>query len=222
MKIKALLEEASRDLADKEQVRWTPESLVGFFNDFMRRVITAFPHSNAVREPFLAEAGKVRHRLPDADYAALLDVESNTDALGDELGESITFCDQRTLAVQFPSWRTHEFSGRFYHYMIDPKDPRSFDLYPVPTQDAYVMILAGKHLEPIVEADIGQGGSDPDFALEKAYIDPTRDWVMYRALMMDTGNGSTSKAQFYLQAVGNALGQKVTTDQGTSEAQTDA
>lgn len=212
-----IIERAGTLIQDTGYVRWTKRELLGYLNDAQKQIAIHRPDASTVNESFATALG-TKQTIPAAGLR-LIDVVRNVG------GRVITQVSRKVLDEQLPDWHETPAIGALdaEHFTYDPRDPKTFYLYP--------KIQAGRNIEIIYSVSPAvitstTAQSDPNdlsdisattISVDDIYFNPILDFVLYRAYAKDTEYaGNTQRAGMHLQSFGNALGVKMQMDTSAS------
>ncbi|RLB94832.1 MAG: hypothetical protein DRH26_00085 [Deltaproteobacteria bacterium] len=184
-------------LLDPDNGVWSDVLKVAFVNEAMNTIVALRPDSTAVTAEVALTSGTPKQAIP-ATGAKFLDLIRNVD------GRAITKTDRGALGKIFPDWPTQTGSEVNY-YMFDAENPTSFWVFPTPSTGFSVeMVYAGS--PTVFTADASSLG------LPDIYIAPITEYVLYRALNMQSAGQNTQKASMHLQNFYTAIGAQVKGD----------
>jgi hypothetical protein len=203
----AVLQPVVDTLQDPTSIRWPMAELARYFNDGQREVVLHRPDASyktaAVSGP---TGGGSKVALP-ADGAKLIEVSRNTTSK-----TAVTLVSRSILDLQTPSWHALTPVANAVHYMYDPREPRSFYVYPPILQAASLDIVYSAHPSPISEPAPGSTVANVtgNLDLPDIYANAVKDYILYRAYMKDAEfAGNLQRAQAHYAAFANALGIEV-------------
>lgn len=195
MTVDQILKAASRQLADIARDRWAELDLLDYLNDALLRIVTLRPDAGQVQEVITLEQGS-RQQLP-AGALRLIEVTHNVGAHGSP-GLAVRHVDARMLRAFLASWYRTAAQDEVHEYAWDAAKPREFYVYPP--------AIAGTEVSAAVVRAPRVSAPSDDFPLPDTYTEPTKAWVIASALMEDSGEGSSAKAQAYLNDFAQFLG----------------
>lgn len=191
-------------LQDTTSIRWPVAELVRYLNDGQREIIVHRPDAMVTNAAQALVAGS-RQAIP-SNGTKLIDVVRNT--AGNK--RAVRLCSREILDAQSPGW--HNLAGvtEVVHFMFDPRDPKTFYVYPPAAASGASVDLVYSALptdvtEPAAGTDytaVSGNISSPDI-----YGNVLQDYILYRAYMKDSdyaGNGQRAMAHY--TAFANALG----------------
>jgi len=171
--------------------RWTDDELLRWLSDGQRTLVAMDPALGEVSGPLLMVVG-TKQTLPAGAFM-LLDIKRNLGLDGVTPGRVVTVVSRENLDRVDPNWHASLRSDITYHYVYDPKQPRTFYIYPPST---------GAN-----QLDVSRATTPADFTnlqdlitVPDLYQTALFDYVMFRAHQKDTDySAGESKAQTYLQ-----------------------
>lgn len=190
-------------LQDETNVRWTEPELLGWINSGQREIALAKPNALTSNTAMVLTAGSTKQTIP-ATGVQLLGVVRNMGPTGSTPGRAITGIDRNVLDVTLPTWHSDaNAAGEVKHYMFDPRDPKTFYVYPkAPATALYVEVVMA--INPTALASLAS-----NIAFDDVYETPLIDYVLYRAFSKDSEHtANQQRAASHYQAFQNALGLK--------------
>lgn len=192
-----------RDMHDETSVAWSIAEIVGYLNDGKLAAASLRPDSVTRREPLVSIAGSLQ-TLP-ADATKLMRVLCNSAGTK----RVVTKVDVALLDRSNPVWRGMTPVTEVLHYMFDPRDPESFEVYPpvsagVPMEVQFAVTPPMTATPPpgsTVLAVVGPIGLPDLFAL------PLQHYVKAR---MHAREGQAGAAQAEFQMFTQMLGAEMT------------
>lgn len=214
-----IIDRAGTLIQDTGYVRWTRRELLGYLNDAQKQIAIHRPDASTVNETFSTAAG-TKQSIPAAGLR-LIDVVRNVG------GRVITQVSRKVLDEQLPNWHETPAAGSTAaeHFTYDPRDPKTFYLYPKmqASQDIEIVYSVSPAVISSTTAE-----SDPNdlsdiaattISVDDIYFNPILDFVLYRAYAKDTEYaGNVQRASMHLQSFANALGIKMQMDAAASPA----
>lgn len=194
-----IVDQASVQLLDEDNVRWAESELLGYLNDGQRQVVLYRPEAGAVTLTQKLAAG-TRQALP-ASAHTLLDVKRNMGTDGTTPGRAIRVVSGEVLDVVNPFWHGDKPVAVVRNYIYDPRVPLIF--YVTPPQPA----SAQGYVELEVSAIPGDVALAEPIKLDDIYGASLLDYVLYRAYGKDSEYGAelqlaAAHASAFLQALG--------------------
>jgi hypothetical protein len=173
------------------QKRWLDDELLLWLSDGQRTLVAMDPALGEVSGPMALVAG-TKQQLPAGAFM-LLDVKRNLGADGATPGRAITVISRENIDRTDPNWHASRRSDVIFHYVYDPKQPRTFYVYPPSTGGGQIDVSRAQN--PADFTTLADTMTIPDL-----YQTALFDYVMFRAHQKDTDYaGGNDKAQMYLQ-----------------------
>jgi hypothetical protein len=200
----SIIQRVAKTLNDETSVRWTIPELVRYFNDGQRDIATLRPDSTSVRTQHQLAAGH-KQTLP-ANGTKLIDVNSNGNK------GAVTLVASAILDAQIRNWRNLPGTNDILHYTYDPREPRTFEVYPP------ALATASLDLEysalPTDIAEPGEGTTytavTGDFSLGELFANAQQHYILFRCYSKDTEyTANPARAQAFYQAYANDLGLEI-------------
>jgi len=172
------------------QKRWSDDELLRWLSDGQRTLVATDPALGEVTAPLKMAAG-TKQVLPIEAFM-LLDIKRNMGADGLTPGRVVTVISRENIDRVDPMWHASRRSDVTLHYVYDPKQPKTYYIYPPSTGANYL--------------DVSRAASPPDFTaltdlmtIPDLYQTALFDYVMFRAHQKDSDySAGDSKAQAYL------------------------
>ena len=190
-------------LQDETNVRWTEAELLGWINSGQREVAIAKPNALTSNTTMQLTASATKQTIP-ATGIQLMEVIRNMGADGLTPGRAITGIDRGILDGTIPTWHSDaNVGGLVKHFTFDPRDPKTFYVYPkAPATALYVELIIS--INPTQLASLSS-----NIAYDDIYETVLIDYVLYRAYGKDSKHTSNmQRAAAHYQAFQNALGLK--------------
>ena len=191
-------------LQDTTSIRWPVAELVRYLNDGQREIIVHRPDAMVTNAAQVLAAGS-RQAIP-SNGTKLIEVVRNTG--GNK--RSIRLCSREILDAQVPGW--HNLAGvtEIVHFMFDPRDPKTFYVYPPAASSGASVDLVYSALP----TDIAEPGAGADYtavsgniSVPDIYGNVLQDYILYRSYMKDSQYaGNANRATAHYAAFANALG----------------
>jgi hypothetical protein len=171
--------------------RWSDDELLRWLSDGQRTVVAMDPSLGQVTGSLALLAG-TQQVLPDGAFL-LLDIQRNMGKDGLTPGRVVTVVSRENLDRTDPMWHASRRSDITYHYIYDPKQPKTYYVYPPSTGQTFL--------------EVSRAENPPDFTamtdvmtIEDLYQTALFDYVMFRAHQKDSDYAAgNEKAQMYLQ-----------------------
>ena len=189
-------------LQDTTSIRWPVAELVRYLNDGQREVVLYRPDSMVTNATVACVAG-TKQTLP-ANGAKLIEVIRNSGTR-----RAVRLVNREILDAQMPGWHNLTGQNELLHYMYDPRDPRTFYVYPPATTGAQLDIVYAAYPTDIAEPSDGAlyTAVTGNISLPDIYGNVLQDYILYRAYTKDSEYaGNAQRAQAHYAAFANALG----------------
>jgi len=198
-------------IQDTTAVRWPTNELVRYLNDAQREVAMYRPDSMSTNTTMTCVAGSrqsIGALTPSG--VKLINVIKNSAAAGTK--RAVRLIEREILDSQNATWHALTGTVDAIHYMFDPRDPKTFYVYPpalVTTQlDIVYSALPTDITEPADGATytaVTGNLSVPDI-----FANAVLDYVLYRAYSKDSEYaGNAQRAGGHYQAFANSMGIEV-------------
>lgn len=207
----AIITKASTVLQDTSNVRWPTSELLGWLNDGQREVVLIKPSANVTNSSVQLTAGATKQTIPTAGIM-FLDVTRNMGADGTSAGNAVRVVSREVLDAQLPTWHSAANTlGYIQHYTFDPRDPKTFYVYPkAPATAWYVDLIYSS--PPTDCATLSSAISVDDI-----YSNALLSYVLYRAYSKDSEYAQNKElAVANYQAFAMSLGVKAQVEQGNN------
>lgn len=203
----SLVTKAQTLLQDTTSVRWPRDELLGYLNDGQRDIVIVRPEASVTNASKALVAGSTKQTLP-ADAVVLIDVVRNMGAAGTTPGRVIRIVSREILDAQYPDWHSAiNTTGDIRHFTFDPRDPKTFYVYPkAPATEHHVEIAYAS-----VPATVNDSGGT--IGVDDIYANALVDYMLYRAYSKDAEYAQNSQlAVAYYTAFATTLGIKTSSD----------
>ncbi len=134
---------------DNTSVRWPLNELVRYLNDGQREVLVYRPDAMVLNAALVLATGS-KQALP-ANGSKLIEVVRNTGGTK----RPVRLVNREILDAQLPGWHALTGVTEILHYTYDPRDPRTFYVYPPATNAASLDIVYAALPTDIVEPASG-------------------------------------------------------------------
>lgn len=215
---KDIIRRAVETLQDNTSIRWPVNELVRYLNDGQREVVLYRPDAMVTSAEITCVAG-TKQNIP-VGGSKLIEVIRNAAATSKK--QAVRMVNREILDAQMPNWHGLTGTVDILHFMYDPRDPRTFYVYPPATAAAKLEVVYAAYPTDITEPsngalwdEVGRGGTSPNFtytniSLPDIYGNVLLDYILYRAYTKDSEYaGNASRAQSHYSAFTNALGNEV-------------
>lgn len=190
-------------IQDNTSIRWPVAELVRYLNDGQREVVLYRPDSMVTNASVTLVAG-AKQALP-TNGAKLIDVVRNTGVNK----RSVRMTNRSILDTQSPNWYNLTGVTEVLHYMYDPRDPKTFYVYPpAAASGASVELVYSAYPTDITEPADGAlySAVTGNISLPDIYSNVLGDYVLYRAYTKDSEYaGNAQRAQAHYAAFQAAL-----------------
>lgn len=215
VKVVDLISRAHTILLDTTAVRWAAVELQGWLNDGYREVVTLHPDSNAQTATFTCAAGYRQDITGSYDRAyRLLEVITNKAATSRK--RPVQLVTRKSMDTMRPGWYNETASVNIEKYMVDPRVPKEFLVYPPATTAAQLELIYTTVPAPhtLTEVQLMNSATAEVIRLDDIYGNPLLDYILYRAYSKDSENpNNAARAVAHYQAMTTALGFKVQSDE---------
>lgn len=201
----SIIRRAVETLQDTTSVRWPVNELVRYLNDGQREIVLYRPDSMVTNATLTCVAG-TKQALP-ANGAKLIEVIRNAAATSAK--KSVRMINREILDAQTPGWHNIAGSVDILHFMYDPRDPKTFYVYPPATTSAQLDIVYAAYPTDITEPADGAlyTAVTGNISLPDIYGNALLEFVLYRAFMKDSEYaGNAQRAQAHYAAFANTIG----------------
>lgn len=218
----SVIHRATDLLQDQTSIRWPVKELVRWLNDAQRAIVKVRPDSMNTTATMTLSAG-TRQDLDSATAdaagnsalsplpAKLIEITRNMAATSSK--GAVTLVPRKILDAQTPNWHNATGVVNVMHYMFDPKDPKTFYVYPPATALAQLEVMYAAYptdiTEPLSDTSIWSDVTG-NLTLPDIYADDVLNLVMYRCYSKDSEYaGNDAKAVAYLNMVTASLGAEI-------------
>lgn len=199
-----VLSRTARTLSDVDQVRWTAETKLGYFNDGLLEISVQKPSAFSRTIEIALSEGTLQE-VPAAYSVLIRAVRNITGTAGATTrsgGRTITPTRADILNDQFPDWHNPAnvpFARTVQHVVADEFEPRQFYVFPGNNGSGLIEAIAALIPEPVA----ANGTAD----LDRIYANALADYVAYRCYAEDIIlNGAAQRAQAHYGLFQAALG----------------
>lgn len=191
----AIIDKAEIVIQDTTNIRWPTSELLGWLNDGQREVVLHKPSASVSNTAVVLTAGSTKQTIPAAGIQ-LIDVVRNMGAAGSTPGAAIRIVSREVLDAQVPTWHSDaNAGGDIKHYMFDPRDPRTFYVYPKAPATAWYVELVYSSSPTDCATTLST------IALDDIYSNALINYVLFRAYSKDATyaqNGQMAAAAYQL------------------------
>lgn len=216
----SIIRRATDLLQDQTSVRWPANELVRWLNDAQRAVIKVRPDAMNTVTTFRCTAGS-RQSLSSATATGgttaltptpskLIEITRNVATTSAK--KAVRLVPREILDAQTPGWHAITPVVDVLHYMFDPRDPRTFYVYPPATSAAELEVMYSAYPTDITEPADGAiySAVTGNLSLPDIYADDVLNLIMYRAYSKDSEYaGNAERAGAYLNTVTASLGAEI-------------
>ena len=200
----SIIQRIVKVLNDETSVRWTIPELVRYFNDGQRDIAMLRPDTTSIRTMHTLTAGH-KQTLP-ANGTKLIDVNANGNK------NAVTIVASAILDAQIRNWRNLPGTNDILHYTYDPREPKTFEVYPPALATAVLDIEYSA-----LPADIPTPAEGTtftavtgDFAMGDLFANAQQNYILYRCYTKDTEyTANPQRAAAFQQAYANDLGVEI-------------
>lgn len=204
-KIVDLIQRAEIITQDKTSVRWPKYEWLKWYNDAILFVVNRRPDVSVKNVNFTVDNTDTKQSLP-ADGLSLFTVVRNVTS-----GRPIREIPREVLDDQYTDWHMHT-SDDIDHFAYDPRDPKSFYVYPRPTGASHTIEI----MYPYAPEAVTITDFDTDtqtIGIDDSYVNPVLDFMLYRAYSKDADYAENAqRAINHLQAAESSIGTKTQSD----------
>ena len=184
----SIVRRATDLLQDQTSVRWPVNELVRWLNDAQRAIVKVRPDALNITTTMALALGS-RQDLDNANLspppAKLIEITRNMAATSTK--RAITQVPRHILDRQLPGWHAMAPTVNIDHYMFDPRDPKTFYVYPPATSAAQLEVMYSAYPTDIAEP--APGGTfasvTGNLALADIYADDVLNLVLSRCYNKD-------------------------------------
>jgi len=209
----SIIHRATDLLQDQTSVRWPANELVRWLNDAQRAIVKVRPDSMNTTATMTLVAGS-RQDLDNASLtpppAKLIEITRNMAATSTK--GAVRLVPRQILDAQTPGWHNLSGSVNILHYMFDPRDPKTFYVYPPATTSAQLEVMYSAYPTDIVEPADGalHTAVVGNISLPDIYADDVLNYVMARSYLKDSEYaGNSERAAGYLAMITASLGAEI-------------
>ena len=193
-------------LQDNTSIRWPVNELVRYLNDGQREITLYRPDSMVTSSSLPLTSGS-KQALP-INGTKLIDVVRNSGGSK----RALRLTNREILDAQLPGWHNQAGVVEVLHFMFDPREPRTFYVYPPAAAGASVDLIYAALPTDITEPTDGAlyTSVTGNVSVPDIYGNVLQDYMLYRAYSKDSeyaGNGA--RAQVHYQQFTNALGMEI-------------
>lgn len=209
----SIVKRATDLIQDQTSVRWPANELVRWLNDGQREVVLHRPDALNTTATVTLAAGS-RQDLDNMSLtpppAKLIDITRNMAATSQK--RAVRLVPRQILDAQIPGWHNLAGSVDIVHHMFDPRDPKTFYVYPPALATAQLEIMYGAFPADMTEPADGATHTavTGNIGLPDIYANALLDYILYRAYSKDSEYaGNAARALAHYQAFAGALGLEI-------------
>jgi hypothetical protein len=200
-----------QDTAGSSGVRWPEAEMLSWVNDAQREIVLLHPQASVSTSSPVVPTG-TRQSLAGLSLSSgirVIDVIRNMSNAGVP-GRAIRLITREVLDAQRPSWHS-ETGSEIIHWMYDPRDTKSFYVYPALSSAA---ISAAAKIELIYSSSPAVLDDVTDtIAVDDVYANAILNYVLFRAYSKDAEYAqNVALSQAYYQLFMGALTAKTQID----------
>ena len=202
IQVNNLIARAANIAQDQTNIRWPQAEWLDWLNDAQREVVLLKPQASVKNEPVQLTAGSTKQSIP-ANGIQLIDVTRNMGSTGSTAGTAIRITTREVLDAQVPTWHSDaNVAGSIKHYCFDPRDPKTFYVYPKAPSVAW-------YVECIYAANPTDCSLNGVIQLDDIYANALLNLMLHRAYSKDAEYAQNAQlATAYYQAAMQSLGVK--------------
>ena len=198
----ATIRRATDLIMDNTSVRWPANELVRYLNDAQREVLIARPDA-INRTATVTLAVGTRQNLDSMALSPaptkLIEISRNMAATSAK--KAVRLVPRQILDAQTPGWHTIAGTVDILHYMFDPRDPKTFYVYPPALATAQLEVMYSGVPVDVVEPAPGAlfGDVVGNLGVPDIYGNAVLDYILYRAYSKDSefaGNSARAASHY--------------------------
>ena len=217
----SIVQRATDLLQDQTSVRWPVNELIRWLNDAQRAIVKVRPDSMNTTTTMTLSVGS-RQDLDSATAnaagnaalaplpAKLIEITRNMAATSTK--GAVRLVPRQILDAQTPGWHALPGNVNILHYMFDPRDPKTFYVYPPATVLAQLEVMYAAYPTDIAVVADGSlfTAVTGNITLPDIYADDLLNLVLYRCYSKDSEYaGNEARAASYLNMVTASLGAEI-------------
>lgn len=190
-------------LQDETPVRWTQTETLAWINSGLNEILFLKPNALVTTTTMICVAG-TKQSLPTGALL-LLDITRNMGTNGTTPGATITKVERNILDALLPTWHTVTANAVTQYYMYDPRNPRTFYVYPAQPTSSFGYLELSYSTTPTPLSALAN-----NIPLDDIYEMVLVDYVLYRAYSKDSEVAASQQmATAHYQAFTGALGARM-------------
>ena len=209
----SVIRRATDVLQDPTSIRWPVDELVRWLNDAQRAIVKVRPDALNITTTMALALGS-RQDLDNATLSPppvkLIEITRNLAATSSK--RAITKVDRHIMDRQLPGWHAMAPTVNIDHYMFDPRDPKTFYVYPPAAATAQLEVMYSAYPTDIAEP--APGGTfasvSGNLALADIYADDVLNLVLSRCYNKDAEYAANAAlADKYMAMATASLGAEI-------------
>lgn len=208
----SIVRRATDLLQDQTSIRWPAAELVRWLNDAQRSIVKMRPDALNTTTTMTLAAGTRQ----DLDVATLTPlpaklIEITRNMAAGSVKRAVTLVPRKILDAQTPGWHAIPGTVDILHYMFDPRDPKTFYVYPPALVTAQLEVMYSAYPTDIAEPADGALYSDVvgNISLPDIFADEILDLMLARAYSKDAETGNAARADAYKASAAASLGGEI-------------
>ena len=189
-------------IMDNTSVRWPANELVRYLNDAQREVLIARPDAiNRTATVTLAVGTRQNLDSMALSPAPTKLIEISRNMASTSAKKAVRLVPRQILDAQTPGWHTIAGTVDILHYMFDPRDPKTFYVYPPALATAQLEVMYSGVPVDVVEPAPGAlfGDVVGNLGVPDIYGNAVLDYILYRAYSKDSefaGNSARAASHY--------------------------
>lgn len=209
----AIVRRATDLLQDQTSIRWPVSELVRWLNDAQRTIVKVRPDSMNTTATMTLAAGSRQ----DLDAGALTPppaklIEITRNVAATSTKGAVRLVPRQILDAQVPGWHNLAGSVNIAHYMFDPRDPKTFYVYPPATALAQLEVMYAAFPTDVAEPADGAIWSAVvgNLSVSDLFADDVLSYVMAKCYLKDSEYaGNVDRAAAYIAMLKESLGAEI-------------
>lgn len=176
-------------IMDSTSVRWPANELVRYLNDGQREVLIARPDAlNKTATVTLVVGTRQNLDSMSLSPAPTKLIEISRNMAASSAKKAVRLVQRQILDAQTPGWHAIAGTVDILHYMFDPRDPKTFYVYPPALATAQLEVMYSGVPVDVTEPAAGALYSDVNgnLGLPDIYGNVILDYILYRAYSKDS------------------------------------
>jgi hypothetical protein len=198
----SLVRRATDLILDNTSIRWPAHELVRWLNDGQREVVIVRPDAtNTTATATMAAGTRQNLDLMALTPAPCKLIEITRNMAATSAKTAVRAVSRTMLDAQKPGWHALAGTVDIRHYMFDPRDPKTFYVYPPALNTAQLEVMYSAMPTDISEPADGALYSAVvgNISLPDIYASALLDYMLYRAYSKDAdfaGNGQRAQSHY--------------------------